>query len=128
MERDVTGWITKGNVPNIVAGLRTLSVELPESRCAGQAYGNVIYFQGGTAYNDAVAAAFACLLGKKITVPPHNGVIGAIGMALIARQWHRATGAATRFRGYDLSQLSLTSRDFVCQACSNQCDMKEFTI
>jgi activator of 2-hydroxyglutaryl-CoA dehydratase len=36
----------------------------------GRKIGNVIYFQGGTAYNDAVTAAFASLLGKKITVPP----------------------------------------------------------
>ena len=72
----------------------------------GRKIGNVIYFQGGTAYNDAVTAAFASLLGKKITVPPYNGVMGAIGMALIARQWHQATGGATRFRGYDLRQAA----------------------
>ena len=35
---------------------------------------------------------------------------------------------ATRFRGYDLDQLQLTTRDFVCKACSNSCDMKEFVI
>jgi predicted nucleotide-binding protein (sugar kinase/HSP70/actin superfamily) len=88
----------------------------------------VVYFQGGTAYNDAVTAAFASLLGKKITVPPYNGVMGAIGMALIARQWHQATRGVSRFRGYDLHKLSLTTRDFVCKACTNLCDMKEFVI
>jgi len=55
-------------------------------------------------------------------------VMGAIGMALIARQWHQATGAQSRFRGYDLHKLELSSRDFVCKACSNLCDMKEFVI
>jgi predicted nucleotide-binding protein (sugar kinase/HSP70/actin superfamily) len=94
----------------------------------GRKIGDVIYFQGGTAYNDAVTAAFASLLGKKITVPPYNGVMGAIGMALIARQWHQATHGATRFRGYDLAKLQLSTRDFVCKACSNLCDMKEFVI
>jgi predicted nucleotide-binding protein (sugar kinase/HSP70/actin superfamily) len=94
----------------------------------GRKIGNVIYFQGGTAYNDAVTAAFASLLDKKITVPPYNGVMGAIGMALIAKQWHEATAGATRFRGYHLDQLHLSTRDFVCKACSNFCDMKEFVI
>jgi predicted nucleotide-binding protein (sugar kinase/HSP70/actin superfamily) len=61
-------------------------------------------------------------------VPPYNGVMGAIGMALIARQWHQATGGQTRFRGYDLRKLQLSTRDFVCKACSNLCDMKEFVI
>jgi len=130
MERDVTGWLHKGEtVPNLVAGLAySIALNYLNRVVRGRKIGNVIYFQGGTAYNDAVTAAFASLLGKKITVPPYNGVMGAIGMALIARQWHQATGAATRFRGYALNKLQLSSRDFVCKACSNLCDMKEFVI
>ncbi len=130
MERDVTGWLHKGEtIPNLVAGLAySIALNYLNRVVRGRKIGNTIYFQGGTAYNDAVTAAFASLLGKKITVPPYNGVMGAIGMALIAREWHRATGAATRFRGYDLHKLELSTRDFVCKACSNLCDMKEFVI
>ena len=130
MERDVTGWLHKGEtVPSLVAGLAySIALNYLNRVVRGRRIGRVIYFQGGTAYNDAVTAAFASLLGKKITVPPYNGVMGAIGMALIARQWHRATGGASRFRGYDLGRLQLSHRDFVCKACSNLCDMKEFTI
>ncbi len=130
MERDVTGWLHRGEtVPNLVAGLAySIALNYLNRVVRGRRIGKVIYFQGGTAYNDAVTAAFASLLGKKITVPPYNGVMGAIGMALIARQWHEATGAATRFRGYDLHKLELSTRDFVCKACSNLCDMKEFVI
>jgi len=36
----------------------------------GRNLGNVIYFQGGTAYNDAVAAAFSVILKKTVVVPP----------------------------------------------------------
>jgi predicted CoA-substrate-specific enzyme activase len=130
MERDVTGWLHKGEtVPNLVAGLAySIVLNYLNRVVRGRKIGNVIYFQGGTAYNDAVTAAFASVLGKKITVPPYNGVMGAIGMALIARHWHQATGGATRFRGYDLHKLRLVTRDFVCKACSNLCDMKEFVI
>ncbi len=130
MERDVTGWLHKGEtVPSLVAGLAySIALNYLNRVVRGRRIGKVVYFQGGTAYNDAVTAAFASLLGKKITVPPYNGVMGAIGMALIARQWHQATGGQTRFRGYDLHKLSLTTRDFVCKACSNLCDMKEFVI
>lgn len=130
MERDVTGWLHKGEtVPNLVAGLAySIALNYLNRVVRGRKVGNVIYFQGGTAYNDAVSAAFASVTGKKITVPPYNGVMGAIGMALIARQWHQATGGQTRFRGYDLQKLQLSTRDFVCKACSNLCDMKEFTI
>jgi predicted CoA-substrate-specific enzyme activase len=130
MERDVTGWLHKAeSVPNLVAGLAySIALNYLNRVVRGRKIGNVIYFQGGTAYNDAVTAAFASLLGKRITVPPYNGVMGAIGMALIARQWHEATGAQSRFRGYDLHKLRLSTRDFVCKACSNFCDMKEFVI
>jgi predicted CoA-substrate-specific enzyme activase len=130
MERDVTGWLHKGEtVPSLVAGLAySIALNYLNRVVRGRKIGKVIYFQGGTAYNDAVTAAFASLLEKKITVPPYNGVMGAIGMALIARQWHQATRATTRFRGYDLHKLQLSTRDFVCKACSNLCDMKEFVI
>jgi predicted CoA-substrate-specific enzyme activase len=130
MERDVTGWMHKGEtVPDLVAGLAySIALNYLNRVVRGRKIGKTIYFQGGTAYNDAVTAAFASLLGKKITVPPYNGVMGAIGMALIARQWHQATHGASRFRGYDLQKLELTSRDFVCKACSNLCDMKEFVV
>jgi predicted CoA-substrate-specific enzyme activase len=130
MERDVTGWLHKGEVvPNVLAGLAySIALNYVNRVVRGRRIGDVIYFQGGTAYNDAVAAAFSGLLGKKITVPPYNGVMGAIGMALIAREWHRATKAASRFRGYDLYSLQVSTRDFTCKACTNQCDIKEFTI
>jgi predicted CoA-substrate-specific enzyme activase len=130
MERDVTGWLHKGEtVPNLVAGLAySIALNYLNRVVRGRKVGDVIYFQGGTAYNDAVTAAFASLLGKKITVPPYNGVMGAIGMALIARQWHQATNGKSRFRGYDLQKLQIATRDFVCKACTNVCDMKEFVI
>ena len=95
----------------------------------GRKIGNVIYFQGGTAYNDAVTAAFASVLGKKITVPPYNGVMGAIGMALIARQWHRLTGGdVAASAATTCTSSNSPRRDFVCKACSNLCDIKEFNI
>jgi predicted CoA-substrate-specific enzyme activase len=130
MERDVTGWLHKGEpIPNLVAGLAySIALNYLNRIVRGRHIGEVIYFQGGTAYNDAVAAAFSAILGKPITVPPFNGVMGAVGMALIARDWQRAGHGRTRFRGYDLTRLDRTSRDFVCRACSNECDIREFTI
>ncbi len=47
--------------------------------------GDHILFQGGTAFNRAVKAAFEAVLGKKITVPPQHDVLGAIGVAMLAR-------------------------------------------
>jgi predicted CoA-substrate-specific enzyme activase len=130
MERDVTGLLLKGaEVGDLAAGLAySVALNYLNRVVRGRKIGDVIFFQGGTAYNDAVAAAFSQVLGKQIVVPPHNGVIGAIGMALIARDRMKGADRPSRFRGYDLYRVQFTARDFVCRACSNYCDMKEFTI
>lgn len=130
MERDVTGLMHKGaEVGDLAAGLAySVALNYLNRVVRGRKIGKVIFFQGGTAYNDAVAAAFSQILGKQIIVPPHNGVIGAIGMALIARDRMKSSGQPSRFRGYDLDRVNFTTREFVCQACSNFCDMKEFNI
>ena len=130
MERDVTALLLKGaEVGDLAAGLAySVALNYLNRVVRGRKIGKAIFFQGGTAYNDAVAAAFSQILGKRIVVPPHNGVIGAIGMALIARDRMKDAGRPSRFRGYDLYRVQFTARDFVCRACSNYCDMKEFTI
>jgi len=130
MEQDVNNYLARGaNKVDIVAGLAYSVVTNYLNRVVrGRRIGETIYFQGGTAYNDAVAAAFSHVLGKTIIVPPHNGVIGAIGMALLARDKVRATGARTRFRGFDMTRVDYRRREFVCKGCSNFCDMQEINV
>ncbi|MDP3110596.1 MAG: hypothetical protein Q8M71_00645, partial [Thermodesulfovibrionales bacterium] len=52
-----------------------------------------IFFQGGVAFNKSVVAAFEKYLNTKITVPTHHDVTGAIGMALIARDYIKERSA-----------------------------------
>ena len=131
MERDVTSLLLKGaEVGDLCAGLAySVALNYLNRVVRGRKIGKCIFFQGGTAYNDAVAAAFSQILGKRIVVPPHNGVIGAIGMALIAREvMQEKRGQHSKFRGYHLDQVDFKTREFVCKACSNFCDIKEFNI
>ncbi len=88
MERDVNSYMQRGaDKRDLVAGLAYSVVYNYINRVVrGRPIGDTIYFQGGTAYNDAVAAAFAGVCGKEIIVPPFNGVVGAIGAALLARE------------------------------------------
>jgi predicted CoA-substrate-specific enzyme activase len=90
--------------------------------------GKVIFFQGGTAYNDAIASAFASVLNKKIIVPPYNGVVGAVGMALLAREKAEITQTPSKFRGFSLENVDYSLREFTCKACTNYCQMQEFTV
>ena len=130
MERDVNTYMQRGaKLEDIIAGLAySIAYNYINRVVRGRRIGECIFFQGGTAYNDAVAAAFSMITGKEIIVPPHNAVLGAIGAALLARDKVRTTGAATRFRGYDLEQVEYTLREFTCQGCSNVCSIQEFNV
>jgi len=130
MEQDLNTYLNRGaSKVDIVAGLAySVVINYLNRVVRGRKIGETIYFQGGTAYNDSVAAAFTYVLGKKVIVPPHNGVIGAIGMSLLARDKMYATGASTRFRGFDMEKVDYRRREFTCKGCSNFCDMQEIRI
>jgi predicted CoA-substrate-specific enzyme activase len=130
MEQDVSAYMKKGAAKNdIIAGLAYSVVQNYLNRVVrGRKIGSVIFFQGGTAYNDAVAAAFSEVLGQEIIVPPYNGVIGAIGASLLVREKMLALGLESSFRGYDLTAIDYKLREFTCQGCTNYCDIQEFNV
>ncbi len=88
--------------------------------------GEHIFFQGGTAYNRGVKAAFEAVTGKKITVPPHHDVLGAIGCAIIAHE--ALPNGPTTFRGFDLTKVNYTVETFECTDCPNNCEVKRVSI
>lgn len=130
MEKDVINFLQQGaSKTDIAAGLAYSIVHNYLNRVVrGRKIGDQIFFQGGTAYNDAVAAAFATVLKKRIIVPPHNGVIGAIGAALLAMKKYRQRAFTTRFRGFTIDASSYSVKNFTCKACSNECEIQEFKI
>ncbi len=121
---------------DIVAGLAySIALNYLNRVVRGRKIGNVIYFQGGTAYNHAVAAAFAMILKKRIIVPPHNGVIGAIGMAILAREKIKSRECETvacevesTRQEFRLDLTGYSTRQFTCKACSNYCEIQQVKI
>jgi len=130
MERDVNTCMHRGaKREDIIAGLAYSVVYNYINRVVrGRKIGDCIFFQGGTAYNDAVAAAFSAVTGKEIIVPPHNAVLGAIGAALLAKEKTQAAGNGTRFRGFDMNRVTYTLREFTCKGCGNHCAVQEFNV
>ncbi|MEJ2537780.1 MAG: acyl-CoA dehydratase activase, partial [Calditrichia bacterium] len=78
MQQDVASHQQRGaSKQDLAAGLAYSIVYNYLNRVVrGRKIGKVIFFQGGTAYNDAIASAFAKVLDQEIIVPPYNGVIG----------------------------------------------------
>ena len=130
MEKVLMPYLQQGaSKPDLVAGLAYSIVSNYLNRVVrGRKIGKVIYFQGGTAYNDAVAAAFSTVLNQEVIVPPYNGVIGAIGAALIARDKMTNSTAETRFRGFNLADIDYQLKNFTCRGCANFCEIQQFTV
>lgn len=130
MERDVNAYQQRGARTNdLLAGLAlSVATNYINRVVRGRKIDGTIFFQGGTAYNDAVAAAFAQILDREIVVPPYNGVVGAVGAALLAWEKARRVDAGTRFRGWDLGAVEHTIREFTCKGCENRCEMQEFRV
>jgi predicted CoA-substrate-specific enzyme activase len=131
MESDMVSHQQQGAATSdLVAGLSYSIVANYINRVVGhRKIGRRIFFQGGTAYNKAVAAAFEAYTGSTITVPPHHEVTGAIGAALLARRHQERIGAArSTFGGFDLAEIECTVRSFECPHCSNNCEINEVMI
>ncbi len=91
----------------------------------GRKIGQKIFYQGATAFNVGIVAAFEKVLGKKIIVPPNHEVTGALGAALLARE---ETKGQSRFRGFDLSNVTYQISTFECKGCPNQCEIRKVSI
>lgn len=130
MERDVNACMQRGaQRDDVIAGLAySVAINYINRVVRGRSIGNCIFYQGGTAYNDAVAAAFSMILDREIIVPPHNAVLGALGAALLAREKITESGATTRFRGWDLTAVDYALKEFTCQGCGNRCCVQQFTV
>ncbi|PLV59207.1 acyl-CoA dehydratase activase [Thermotoga sp. KOL6] len=88
--------------------------------------GNKIFMQGGVCYNKAVPVAMAALVGKPIIVPPHPGLMGAYGVALLTKE--NIELGLLKKKEFDLKEL--VSREvkyrgtFVCPGGKEKCDRK----
>ena len=112
---------------DLVAGLCYSIVQNYLNRVVGaRRIGDRIFFQGGTAFNRGVVAAFEQVLNKEIIVPENHDVTGAIGVAILAmeeRTWDRSS-----FKGFDLSQRRYEQSSFECKGCPNLCLIRKVSI
>jgi predicted nucleotide-binding protein (sugar kinase/HSP70/actin superfamily) len=140
MENSLMDALQRGaSTDDLLAGLAYSIVENYVNRVvAGRPIGERVFFQGGTAFNKAVVAAFEKYLGRPVVVPPHHDVTGAIGMARIAREQARAgaarsgarsgAAAASSFKGFDLANRAYEQTSFECKGCENRCEINTVRI
>lgn len=133
MESDLLSYQQQGaRREDLVAGLSYSIVANYLNRVVGRRrIGDNICFQGGTAFNHAVWAAFEKVTGKPIMVPDHHEVTGALGAAAIAAEHMNKrpaeeAPAESRFRGFEnLVSLEYSVESFTCEHCPNHCEIKK---
>lgn len=88
--------------------------------------GRKLFLQGGVCYNKAVPVAMAALTGKKVVVPPHPGLIGAYGVALMALE--NMERGLLKPGSFDLDWLIkrevVYKGHFICRGGREKCDRK----
>lgn len=89
----------------------------------GKKFKPVYVFQGGVAANKGIKAAFEREINDRVIVPEYYNVMGAIGVAILARDFIKENGKTTTFRGLDAVDFEFQPSTFECSGCSNHCEV-----
>ena len=124
MQEDVNNLLRQGysNLDAIAAVLQSV-VKNYLNKVVGNRYVSPerVFFQGATARNRGLVAAFEKLLGVEVVVSPLCHQMGAYGLALLTRERLRQSGAASTFRGFELARRDIKLRSETCALCNNHC-------
>ncbi|MCD8380267.1 MAG: acyl-CoA dehydratase activase [Lachnospiraceae bacterium] len=77
-----------------------------------------VVFQGGVSKNQGVVAAFEKALGCKVTVDENGHLMGALGVAIIAKR----SGVRKNF-DFSVEDMEFRTRDASCGRCPNNCEI-----
>ena len=87
--------------------------------------GDSIVVQGGTFYNDAVLRAFELIIGKNVVRPDIAGLMGAYGVALLAKEQYESNldmeYKSTIANLDELDKLDIQITHTRCNGCENHC-------
>ncbi len=127
MEQDVAKLVQSRTTPEqALAGVMVSVVKNYLNKVVGNRYRSKskIFFQGATARNPALVAAFEKLLNVKMVVSPNCHVMGAYGVALLTRQVCQKQGLLkSAFRGLNLEDRTIGIRKETCALCQNNCQI-----
>lgn len=77
-----------------------------------------IVFQGGVSKNVGVKKAFEEAIGHEVTVDPNGHLMGAFGVAVLARK----SGKEREF-SFDITEMPFKTTGFECPKCANHCEI-----
>jgi predicted CoA-substrate-specific enzyme activase len=123
MERDLNHFLNTGyTVDEILAAVlhATRDNYLSKVAISGK-IGSKVTFQGATAKNRALVAAFEQKLQKPVMVSKFCHLTGALGVAI---ELFEQNISVSSFRGLDLYKKQIPVQSETCQLCTNHCKLK----
>jgi len=127
MERDINHYLNKNyGIDEILATVLYSVRENYLQKVATEGnIGNRVFFQGATAKNKALVAAFEQKLKKPIFVSKYCHLTGALGSAITAAE--EQIGVST-FRGLGIYKDNIPVRSETCNLCRNNCRIRVATV
>ncbi len=122
MERDLKELLSLGftKAEAAAAVLHSVRANYLNKVVNGLQIGAKVYFQGATARNKALVAAFENELGKEILVSPYCHVTGSIGLCLMLLDLPE--GPRT-FKGLAFAGEKVQTSSEICELCRNRCSL-----
>ncbi len=126
MERDMDMLLARGWSRDQIAAavLHSVRDNYLNKVVNGLHIGNHIYFQGATARNRALVAAFEVGLGKPIRVSRFCHLTGALGISLLVRQRVEPQKQSAFFKGLDFADEEVKIEQETCEFCRNRCSLQ----
>ena len=104
---------------DIIAGLcKSVVMNYLNNVGKGKKIVGPIIFQGGVSKNKGVVKYFEEILGQKVIVPENSHLMGAIGIAILARK--NKTGHTYSL---ELEDTEFHTKGFECNRCANNCEL-----
>ncbi len=125
MERDLDLLLAKGwNKDQVAAAVLHSVRDNYLNKVVGGLYiGDHVYFQGATARNKALVAAFEAELGKEIKVSPYCHLTGALGMCILVEERIPPGQRSKNFKGLAFADARVDVDYEVCALCHNSCNL-----
>lgn len=94
----------------------------------GKAIEGPVVFQGGVAANAGMKRAFEAALDTEVIIPRYHHVMGALGSAILAKEFIERTGRTTAFKGFETAHLDYKTSSFYCKGCANNCEIAKIEV
>jgi predicted CoA-substrate-specific enzyme activase len=126
MERDINNYLNRGYSTReiLAAALHSVRENYLHKVANTAVIGSRICFQGATAKNRALVAAFEHKLDQPISVSLYCHLTGAYGAALVLADEAAPAEHATSFRGLDLYREDVPVETELCTYCANHCRIR----